>query len=281
MTGFHIAICLSRWATGHLLWIIISGAIIAAMIGIFDSGSGGLSVLRALHARAPQLDVVYFGDLANMPYGSKSQAELQELTANAIKILHDAGATQIVSACNSVSASVIRTNTGMDHIIEMVGPAVRAVAASGAQRIAVAATPATVESGMYQKEFAAGGIDARMIACPNLAAAIESGDLVVAQEKIDAVMQEAINAGADALLLACTHYPLMREMFGDAIKIIDPADAVAEEIVERCGIDGSSVLRFISSEESSNFMRRVEQLFTRNNCVPRIESVHAAATPKI
>lgn len=261
MTGFHIAICLSRWATGHLLWIIISGAIIAAMIGIFDSGSGGLSVLRALHARAPQLDVVYFGDLANMPYGSKSQAELQELTANAIKILHDAGATQIVSACNSVSASVIRAGTGMDHIIEMVGPAVRAVAASGAQRIVVAATPATVESGMYQKEFASGGIDARMIACPNLAAAIESGDLVVAQEKIDAVMREAINAGADALLLACTHYPLVREMFGDTIKIIDPAAAVVEEIVARLGTQGNASIKFLVSKNTPEFTARVESLF--------------------
>lgn len=240
------------------------------MIGIFDSGSGGLSVLRALRVRAPQLDIVYFGDLLNMPYGSKSQAELKDLTLHAIELLRAHGATQIVSACNSVSASVIRAGQGMGDVIEMVGPAVRAIVASSAQHVAVAATPATIESGMYQKEFIAAGVRATMIACPNLAAAIEQNDVIAAQEKIDTAVAQAADAGADTILLACTHYPLVREMFGEKIKIIDPADAVAQEIIAQCGSVGKGQLRFLVSKKSNTFEKRVEQLFgvdNRINCI--------------
>lgn len=161
------------------------------MIGIFDSGSGGLSVLRALRARAPQLDVVYFGDLANMPYGSKSQAELQRLTIDALQLLRANGATQLVSACNSVSAAVIRPMMDLfgvsegSGVIEMVGPTVRMVSAMGTVRAAVIATPATVESGMYQQEFVRAGCNTVMIACPNLAASIEYDDEVLTRVKVD------------------------------------------------------------------------------------------------
>lgn len=241
------------------------------MIGIFDSGSGGLSVLRALHERAPMLDVVYFGDLKNMPYGSKSQSELLELTENAIQVLQNANATQIVSACNSVSASVVRVTPAMENIIEMVGPAVRSIAHKGIVHVAVAATPATVESGMYQKEFVRAGIRATMIACPDLAAAIEREDDTAAQQIIDDVVARAIVTGADALLLACTHYPLVREMFGNKIAVIDPADAVADEIITRYGVTGKGVLKFLVSEKSNSFQKRVENLFGVNNCINCIE----------
>lgn len=235
------------------------------MIGIFDSGSGGLSVLRALHERAPMLDVVYFGDLKNMPYGSKSQFELLELTEQAIQILQNAGATQIVSACNSVSASVVRITPAMENIIEMVGPAVRSIAQKGIVHIAVAATPATVESGMYQKEFERAGIRATMIACPELAAAIEREDDILAQQNIDDVVALAVATGAEALLLACTHYPLVRVMFGNKIAVIDPADAVVDEIIARYGTTGKGILKFLVSEKSISFQKRVESLFGVNN----------------
>jgi glutamate racemase len=237
------------------------------MIGIFDSGSGGLSVLRTLHARAPMLDVVYFGDLKNMPYGSKSQSELLELTEQAIQVLQKAGATQIVSACNSVSASVVRVTPAMENIIEMVGPAVRSIKHNKVLHVAVAATPATVESGMYQKEFERVGIRATMISCPELAAAIEREDTIMAQQIIDDVVVRAIATGADALLLACTHYPLVREMFGNKISVIDPADAVVDEIITRYGVNGKGTLKFLVSEKSISFQKRVENLFGMNNCI--------------
>ena len=141
------------------------------MIGIFDSGSGGLTVLRALRARAPLLDIVYFGDLANMPYGGKSNAELQKLTVDGIGLLRAEGADHIVSACNSVSASVVRPMIQMlgaaeCSITEMVGPAVRRAAAFGEGKIVVLATQATVDSQMYERAFAERGIVVETLAVP-------------------------------------------------------------------------------------------------------------------
>lgn len=231
------------------------------MIGIFDSGSGGLSVLRAIRARAPLLDIVYFGDLANMPYGNKTQAELLHLTEQAIQILTQAGATQIVSACNSVSASVVRAVPQMESIIEMVGPAVHSIAEAQILHIPVAATPATVQSGMYQKELEHAGIQSEMIACPDLAAAIEHEDYISAQRIINEVVSRACDTGAGALLLACTHYPLVREMFGDRIQIIDPAEAVAKEVTRVCGFAGSGRTQFITSKTSDLFEKRIRKMF--------------------
>lgn len=245
----------------------------SAMIGIFDSGSGGLTVLAALRLRAPLLDVVYFADLANMPYGSRTQADIQRLTTSAFALLKAEGATQLVSACNSVSAAAVRpllslfAMPGDGGVIEMVGPAVRHVSARGFTRIAVVATPATVESGMYQTEFASRGLDAHLIACPDLASYIEHGDSVRARDAISVVVDAVVSVGADALMLGCTHYPFERGVFeelialrGAAITVIDPAEAVADEIVRACGFEGVGALKVITSARSDLFDRRVQAL---------------------
>src|SRR5271165_3119459 len=120
------------------------------MIGIFDSGSGGLTVLHAIRQVLPSADVIYFGDIKNAPYGSRSQEELSVLTIQALKLLENRGATNFVSACNSVSASLalsvldVFTEKEM-QIIEMVGPTVSYFKGSAA-RILLCATPATIRS---------------------------------------------------------------------------------------------------------------------------------------
>ena len=229
------------------------------MIGIFDSGSGGLSVLAALHARAPELDVVYFGDLAHVPYGSRAQADVRLLTIAGFKILRDAGADHLVSACNTVSTAVIRPYMRGDGIIEMVGAAVSAVQKFSTPHVAVAATPATIESGMYQKEFQRANIRATMIACPNLAAAIEYEDVAATRTAVDAAVAAMHAAGADVLLLACTHYARVPEMF--ACSTIDPADAVAQQIIASWGSVGNGTKKFIASKDSPIFATRVQKLF--------------------
>ena len=118
------------------------------MIGIFDSGSGGLTVLRELRARAPDADIIYFGDIKNAPYGNKSREELGALTVLGIQKLIDAGATEIISACNSVSVSIVLPmfellDLPKTHIIEMVGPTVAAFRGTDARPL-VLATQATV-----------------------------------------------------------------------------------------------------------------------------------------
>ncbi|MDG1949259.1 MAG: aspartate/glutamate racemase family protein, partial [bacterium] len=148
------------------------------MIGIFDSGSGGLTVASAIRKRAPMLDIIYFGDIANAPYGSRSDEELQQLTLKGIQLLREHGAQEIVSACNSISAKVIRPMAqlmGSNHssIVEMVGPTAVAAAVLGEKKWVGIATPATVESQMYQEAFKMLGMNIEMIACPNLAGTIE------------------------------------------------------------------------------------------------------------
>src|ERR1700753_3846841 len=111
------------------------------MIGIFDSGVGGLTVLRALRARMPRADVVYFGDTKHAPYGNRSREDIVSLTKDAFALLRREGADSIVSACNSVSVT-LALPLASERVVEMVGPTVRALSGSE-KRIGLAATAAT------------------------------------------------------------------------------------------------------------------------------------------
>src|SRR3989338_4503180 len=127
------------------------------MIGIFDSGSGGLTVLKAIRDQMPSSDVVYFGDIKNAPYGSKTNSELSVLTVRAIELLQNRGADNIVSACNSVSASLAVSlfdalSLTPPQLIEMVGPTVSSFKNSSA-RLLLVATPAPIQSEIYQNAF--------------------------------------------------------------------------------------------------------------------------------
>ena len=137
------------------------------MIGIFDSGSGGLTVLRKMREVLPNADIVYFGDIANAPYGSKSRAELSALTVRAIQFLQSRGATSIVSACNSVSASLAVSLFDVlsllpTQLVEMIGPTVAQFRNSDA-RIMLCATPATIQSELYQQAFQMVGVGAERL----------------------------------------------------------------------------------------------------------------------
>lgn len=140
------------------------------MIGIFDSGSGGLTVLKAVRERMPSADILYFGDIKNAPYGSKSNSELSLLTVRAIELLQKRGAGSIVSACNSVSASLAISlfdalSLTPTQLIEMVGPTVATFKNSSA-RLLLAATPATIGSEIYQNAFRMIGKEVETIAIP-------------------------------------------------------------------------------------------------------------------
>lgn len=237
------------------------------MIGIFDSGSGGLSVLRALRARAPMADIVYFGDLANAPYGNKSREELGALTVLGIQKLIDAGATEIVSACNSVSVSIVLPmfeilDLPKANLIEMVGPTVASFKGEQA-RVLVAATRATVESCVYQDGFRMVGVHAYGVAIPDLVALIESGG---SEEKMCACVRDAlmpyVGAGYTHLVLGCTHFPLIEHVFtrtcadlGLTVTIVDPAHAVAEAAYTRFETSGTGALQIHTSKESVVFER--------------------------
>lgn len=240
------------------------------MIGVFDSGSGGLSVLKALRQKLPQADVVYFGDIKNAPYGLKTQAELSVLTSNAVALLQNEGADHIVSACNSVAASLVislddRISSAPNNMIEMVGPTVAHFRGS-TKRLALCATPATIASGIYQNAFKMISKEVRYIPIPELAGAIEFGK---SEKEIEDIIKQ-IFADVhvfDTLILACTHYPLVKEIFSKVlpqVEVFDPSMTVAERTVgafleEK---NGTGKIRFIISQDSDNFRLLVNRFFS-------------------
>lgn len=240
------------------------------MIGILDSGSGGLTVLAALRRELPSADVVYFGDIKHAPYGSRSRRELTQLTFAALELLQNRGAKRMVSACNSISASLaISLYDSLDivptELVEMVGPTVAAFKGVTGT-IAVCATPATIESGMYEDGFRMIGVDAIHIPIPDLARAIEFGE---SETQIRAIVEMALKphlGNFSVLVLACTHYPLVAQVFADVVGsqvvLFDPALAVAQRAKQRFWPQevGNGTTHFILSQESAQFYEYVEQL---------------------
>ena len=239
-----------------------------SMIGLFDSGSGGLSVLTALRRRAPRADICYFGDIVHAPYGERDAEELATLTRHGIARLVDAGASEIVSACNSVSLSVLMGAAGDNPVIEMTRPTAHALRAHAGKRMLLIATPATIRSRIYKDAI---GVTISLDELPisGLAGAIEFN---TPTDEIQRIVHEAFISKKekeyDGLILGCTHYPLIRsvieqesaEIFGPLV-IIDPAEAVAEEIIRRFDVRGDGLMQFLLSQDSQVFRNRVAELF--------------------
>ena len=235
------------------------------MIGVYDSGSGGLTVLKAIREKAPEADIIYFGDLKNAPYGNKSREELGALTVLGIQKLIDEGATEIVSACNSVSVSIVLPmfeilNIPHANLIEMVGPTVASLK-DPANKVLVVATRATIDSGAYQEGFRMVGTQADGLAIPDLVTSIEAG---APEEHMEEMVREAITPmlkhGYSHLVLGCTHYPLVRHIFDKVVAeverktlVVDPAYPVADAVVQRFGTEGKGTTRFLVSQKSDVF----------------------------
>jgi glutamate racemase len=209
------------------------------MIGLFDSGLGGLTVVRELERVIPHVPIVYLGDTARTPYGTKSRETIKEYAAEDTRFLLDHGAQAIVIACNTVSAvarDVVERISSVP-VFDVVRPAVEAAFASGAKRIGVVGTRATVESSVYETLLHKRG-KAKVFSqsCPLLVPLVEEGELdhpatrLFVQEYCDPLLRE----GIDALILGCTHYPLLlgifRSVVGPSVKIINPADVLAETV---------------------------------------------------
>jgi glutamate racemase len=243
------------------------------MIGIFDSGSGGLSVLQALRTKAPKADIVYFGDIGNSPYGPKSQEELAALVKAGMHKLAERGATEIIAACNSIAFSVLAGAAGHDRLIEMTRPTARMMREHAGKRVLLLATQATVESGIY-REALWSIVDLDELPVPRLASSIEDEKT---NEEIAEVVRTAFETRKgktyDHILLGCTHYPLVRDILErEAVlafpgaTLIDPADAVADEAVRRFACEGTGSVQFLISRDSHAFRNRVSPIFLETAC---------------
>ncbi len=206
-------------------------------IGVFDSGLGGLSVVRQLRDELPRESVIYAADSRYCPYGERSQPEIRERTIAMVRHLIDSGAKLVIVACNTASAAAVELLREQFSIpIVALEPAVKpAVALTRSGRIAVLCTPSTAESPRLHRliERYGEGFDIRPIGVPGLADCIESGDFD--SQTVDSLLRSRIESevavGADVIVLGCTHYPFARRMIralaGDQVRIVDSGNAVA------------------------------------------------------
>ena len=213
-------------------------------IGIFDSGVGGLTVYRALHDRLPNERFVYLGDTARVPYGTKSLATVERYAIENSEFLASRGVKMLVVACNTASALAlpkIREKVGID-VVGVIGPggrkAVRVTEEKSPARIGVIATEATIASNAYFDAIRRASADAEVlqIGCPLFVSLAEEGwthepETASIAEKYLAKMNEF---RPDALVLGCTHYPILRDVIqrtvGENVTLIDSGEATAEEV---------------------------------------------------
>jgi glutamate racemase len=213
-------------------------------IGIFDSGVGGLTVYRALHNRLPNEHFVYLGDTARVPYGTKSLATVERYAVENAVFLASRGIKMLVVACNTASALAlpkIRETIGID-VVGVIGPggrkAVELTRDKAHPKIGVIATEATVQSDAYAQAILRASASAEVIqtACPLFVPLAEEGwtkeseTFSIARKYLQKLMDERI----DALVLGCTHYPILREVIqqtvGENVTLIDSGEATADEV---------------------------------------------------
>ena len=212
-----------------------------APIGVFDSGVGGLTVAREISRQLPYENIVYFGDTARVPYGSKSQNTIIRFSEQIIRFLRTKQVKAIVIACNTASALALdAVKDEFDlPIIGVVIPGARAaVEATTNGKVGVVGTEATVQSGMYTKVIQGMNPKIEVIekACPLFVPLVEEGfkEHIVTKQIIEYYLESMRNTDIDAMILGCTHYPLLRskirEYMGDRIQIVNPAYETALEL---------------------------------------------------
>jgi glutamate racemase len=221
-------------------------------IGIFDSGVGGLTVLRAVRKRLPHENVIYLGDTARVPYGMKSRKTIERYAVEDAGFLARKGVKILVVACNTISAMARdRLKAEFDlPLLSVLGPGARMAArVTRRGRIGVIATEATVESGAYERAIREASQDKEVeifsLACPLFVPLVEEGETnsqitrLVAEQYLAPLREIRI----DTLVLGCTHYPLLKSVIkstiGETVTLVDSAEATAEEtaqLLERHGL---------------------------------------------
>lgn len=211
-------------------------------IGVFDSGFGGLTVLKELVALSPNADYLYFGDTARLPYGSKSVETVARYAVEATHFLESRGANLLVIACNTATALALDRITAAAQVpvVGVVEPgAEQATSASQNRRVVVIGTEATVSSHAYLRALEQRGVQAREKACPLFVPLVEEGwvDHPVTEQVAQIYLKEAFADGfhnADVLVLGCTHYPLikplLRRVAPEHVKIVDSAHSTASVV---------------------------------------------------
>jgi glutamate racemase len=209
-------------------------------IGVFDSGVGGLTVVSALRRQLPRESILYLGDTARLPYGSKSAATVTRYTRRNIDFLLARGVKAIVVACNTASALALPEIHAAVPLWGVIEPGAKQAAATSRGRVGVIATAATVGSGAYADALrrVRPELEIRSQACPLFVPLVEEGwhDDTVTEEIATRYLTPLLEAKIDTLVLGCTHYPLLapvlRRVVGPNVMLVDSAEAVAATVAQ-------------------------------------------------
>ena len=258
----------------------------AGPIGVFDSGLGGLTALRRLRALAPGYDVIYFGDTARVPYGTRDTETLIRFAGQNVEYLRSQGAERVLVACGTISSVLPKEDWarlplpcyGVIH-----AAADAALAATRNGRIGILATPATIRSGSYVERLnsRAGGLITVPVACPDFVPLIEAGkaesdELRSAARRYLASIRET---GCDTVILGCTHYPLasriLAEELGGGVTLIDSGGEAAAALLKNlpdAQPTGRGTLRCCVSGDAQAFARNAAALLG-GDLLPEVEHI--------
>lgn len=253
-------------------------------IGAFDSGVGGLSVLRALRSQLPAEDIIYFADQAHVPYGPRGLDEVRGFSEAIARFLLAQGAKLIVIPCNTASAAALYSLRESYPDLPIVGmePAVKPAAEhteSGV--VGVLATPTTFEGELYASvvERFAQGVTVLQDACPGLVEEIEAGRASGpgVRRILGAALGPMLAQGMDTVVLGCTHYPFafdaIREIVGPMVRLVDPAPAIArrvESLLAERGLAAAHATgstRYFTSGDPTTMQQRVRELLGEDTLV--------------
>ena len=261
-------------------------------IGIFDSGVGGLSVLRAIRAQMPEESVIYFGDQGHIPYGPRPMEQIRDFCEVITKFLLEQNAKIIVVACNTASAAALKTLREKFTDVQFVGmePAVKPAAEQTTTgKVGVLATPATFQGALYASvvERFANGVELFQNTCNGLVQQIEQGNVEGDETRriLERALLPMLEKNIDTVVLGCTHYPfvipLIERIVGEKVRVIDPAPAVAKQVkrlLEAGGMKSQMSARgevkFYTSGEPEALKSILPKLLGEDGVVEKVNWLH-------
>lgn len=230
-------------------------------VGVFDSGIGGMTVVREIRKRFPNEKIIYFGDTKRVPYGEKSKEDLINFSEQIVSFLISQGAKVIVDACNTTSALALpylRENFDIP-IIGVLEPGASKAVDEAIKKIGIIATSATINSNCYQDSIKKlkSKLSVTAVACPKLVGFIEDGDLDsdYLKKTLNSYLNTIFLNNCDTLILGCTHYPFLtkviEEIIGDDIKLIDPAIYAVDQLEQYLDGSHSEEICYVSGDYHS------------------------------
>lgn len=258
-------------------------------IGIFDSGVGGISVLRAIREQMSEESVLYFGDQAHIPYGPRPMQQIRDFSEEITRFLLEQDAKIIVVACNTASAAALKHLRETFPDVQFVGmePAVKPAAEhTHTGKVGVLATPATFQGALYASvvERFAKDVELFPSTCPGLVQQIEQGNLDGKETRqiLEKALLQMLEKNIDTIVLGCTHYPfvipLIQRIVGNGVRVIDPAPAVAKQtrrLIESRGIRNKSgakgEVKFYTSGNPEELKSLLPMLLEESGEIRRVE----------